>query len=161
MRNKVISMVSMIAFAAAFIVSPIARADEVKLKLRYEAVSPLSKGDHAPFTGILFSKDLAARIEAERKTMIAVKLCDAKLNASVLLAKSELQLKLDVLTGKYSALQIKHTDIVAVKDGQIEFLRKSYMPTPWYESPAFLITIGVLSGIGLSLGAAHLVKTVR
>lgn len=154
-------MVSMIAFAAAFIVSPIARADEVKLKLRYEAVSPLSKGDHAPFTGILFSKDLAARIEAERKTMIAVKLCDAKLNASVLLAKSELQLKLDVLTGKYSALQIKYTDIVAVKDGQIEFLRKSYMPTPWYESPAFLITIGVLSGIGLSLGAAHLVKTVR
>jgi len=161
MRNKIISIVSMIAFTLAFVISPIARADESKLKLRYEAVSPLSKGDHAPFTGILFSKDLAARIEAERKTMIAIKLCDAKLNASVLLAKSELQLKVDILTGKYSALQTKHNDIIAVKDGQIEFLRENHMPTPWYESPAFLITVGVLTGIGLSLGAAHLVKTVR
>ena len=145
----------------ATIVSPIASADEVKLKLSYEAVSPLSKGENAPFDGILFSKDLAARIEAERKTMIAIKLCDSKLNASVLLAKSELQLKLDIITGKQSALQTKHTDIVAVKDSQIKFLRKNYMPTPWYESPTFLITVGILTGIGLSLGAAHLVKTVR
>ena len=151
----------MLTLAMAVIVSPIARADEINLSPRYEAVSPLSKGDIAPFSGILFSKDLAAKIEAERKTMIAIKLCDSKVNASVLLAKSELQLNLDILAGKQSALQTKHTDTVAVKDSQIKFLQKNYMPVPWYESPTFLVTVGILTGIGLSLGAAHLVKTVR
>ena len=147
----------MFTFTAAIMISPIARADDIK----FEAVSPLNKGDHAPFTGILFSKDLAARIEAERKTMISLKLCDAKLSASILIARSELQLKLDIIDGKYSALQTKHTDLIAIKDDQITFLRKNYMPTPWYKEPAFLITLGVVAGVGLAVAGAHLVKTVR
>ena len=152
-------MLCMLTFGTAIIISPIARADDIKIK--FEAVSPLKKGDHAPFTGILFSKDLAARIEAERKTMISLKLCDAKLSASILIARSELQLKLDIVSGKYSALQTKHTDLIGIKDDQITFLRKNYMPTPWYKEPSFLITMGVIAGIGLAVAGAHLVKTVR
>jgi hypothetical protein len=127
----------------------------------FEAVSPLSKGDRAPFEGILISKALAARIEAERKTMISLKLSEAKLNAAVLITKSDLQLKLDIETSKYVLLDEKHIRLMTIKDEQIDFLRESYMPTPWYESPAFMITVGVLAGIGLSIGSAHIVKTVR
>jgi len=159
MKNKIVSLVCIFTFTSAVMITPIVHANETQP--RYEAVSPLSKGDKAPFDGILFSKDLAARIEAERKTMIALKLCEARVDTSVLLAKSEQKLQLDILSGKYAALQIKHTDILEVKDGQIKFLRESYMPPKWYESPAFLITVGVLAGIGLTIGTAHIVKTVR
>lgn len=159
MKNKIISVACIFAFTSAIVIAPVVQANE--LPPRYEAVSPLDKGDKAPFEGILFSKDLAARIEAERKTMIALKLCEIRVDTTVLLAKSEQKLQLDILSGKYAALQTKHTDIIGIKDGQIKFLQESYMPPKWYESPTFLITVGVIVGIGLTIGTAHIVKTVR
>ena len=127
----------------------------------FEAISPLSKGDRAPFEGILFSKDLAAKIEAERKTMITLKLAEIRQRAAVSIVRSELQLKLDIITSKYSALDEKHRSIQKINREQIEFLQKQYLPTPWYEHPAFVATVSVIVGVSLTIGAAHIVKTVR
>ena len=138
-----------------------ALAETTKLTAPVEAVSPLSKGQKAPFEGILFSNALAVKIEAERKTMITLKLSEEHTKMAVTLATSSIQLKLDILSGQYSALEEKHTNITQIKQEQIDFLRKQYLPTPWYEHPAFLVTIGIISGIGLTIGAAHIVKTVK
>ena len=115
----------------------------------------------ALFEGILFSKDLAARIEAERKTMITLRLSEIKIDTAVLLTKSKFQLKLDIVSGKFSALEEKHKKIMEIRQEQIDFLRKQYEPTPWHSHPAFLVTVGIIAGISLTIGAAHIVKTVK
>jgi len=160
MKNKIISIFT-IFFFLALVFPGKAFAETAKPTESIEAISPLSKGQKAPFEGILFSKSLAARLEAERKTMITLKMSEAQTTMAVTLATSKLQLNLDILTGRYSALEEKHTKIVQINQEQIDFLRKQYLPTPWYEHPAFLVTIGIISGIGLTIGAAHIVKTVK
>ena len=158
MKSKVVTLLTVVCFTCAVFPSPV-YADTPPLS--YDAVSPLSKGDRAPFEGILFSKDFAARIEAERKTMITLKLADVRRETAVSLVRSEIQLKLDIMSGRYAALEEKHVNIVTINQEQIGFLRKQYMPTPWYEHPAFLVTVGILAGIGVTIGAAHIVKTVK
>jgi len=160
MKNKLVAIFTTFCFVFLTI-HPAAYASPPEPAPIFESVSPLDKGDRAPFQGILFSKDLAARIEAERKTMITLRLSEEKSKIAVTLATSQLQLKLDILSGKYSALEEKHTKIVQINQEQIQFLRKQYMPTPWYEHPAFLVTVGIVAGIGLTIGAAHIVKTVK
>lgn len=158
--NKFIATITVIFFTSFCIMAPLP-ANATEPTAAFEAISPLDKGDRAPFQGILFSKDLAAKIEAERSTMITLKLAEIRKNAAVSLVRSELQLKLDIANGKFTALEQKHDKIVAINEEQIEFLRKQYLPTPWYEHPAFLVTIGIIAGAGLTIGAAHIVKTVK
>lgn len=158
MRNFIV-ILTLICFATTTV--PAVSWAEPPSTFTYDAVSPLDKGDRAPFQGILFSKDLAAKIEAERKTLITLKLAEAKTSAAVEIARSEMQLKLDVANGKYAALQEKHEKIVEINNEQIDFLRKNYRPTPWYEHPGFVVSMGLLAGIGLTIGAAHIVKTVK
>ena len=160
MIRKVTAILTAICFTL-LICQPAAYGAEPPPSPVFESVSPLDKGDRAPFQGILFSKDLAARIEAERKTMITLKLAEIRQQTAVSLVRSELQLKLDIVNGKFAALEQKHSKIVQIKTEQIEFLRKQYEPTPWYEHPAFLVTVGIVSGIALTIGAAHVVKTVK
>tara|TARA_R100000008_G_C3582013_1_gene169209 strand:+ start:1183 stop:1665 length:483 start_codon:yes stop_codon:yes gene_type:complete len=160
MKNKIVAVFT-IFFFLVLVLPAKSYAESTKPVESIEAISPLSKGQKAPFEGILFSKSLAARLEAERKTMITLKMSEAQSAMAVTLATSKLQLKLDILNGRYSALEEKHTKIVQINQEQIDFLRKQYLPTPWYEHPAFLVTIGIISGIGLTIGAAHIVKTVK
>ena len=158
--HRTVAVITAFFFACCTLFQPtIAFAKEAPAAL--EAVSPLSKGDRAPFEGILFSKSLAAKIEAERKTMITLTLADIRKEAAVAIVTSEMQLKLDILEGKYNALEEKHTAVTKINQEQIDFLQKQYLPTPWYEHPAFVATISVLVGVGLTIGAAHIVKTVR
>ena len=156
--KKITTVIVLFCFTF-FSMTPIAYAEDPTTV--FEAVSPLSKGDKAPFEGILFSKALAAKIEAERKTMITLKLADQNIKTAILLAKSELQLKLDIANGKFLALEEKHKKITEINREQIDFLREQYLPTPWYEHPAFIVTIGIVSGVAITIGAAHIVKTVK
>jgi hypothetical protein len=158
--NKVVSIFTVFCFVFLTIHPTVYAAPPETIAL-YEAVSPLTKGQHAPFEGILFSKDLAARIEAERKTMITLRLSEIKIDTAVLLTKSKFQLKLDIVSGKFSALEEKHKKIMEIRQEQIDFLRKQYEPTPWHSHPAFLVTVGIIAGISLTIGAAHIVKTVK
>lgn len=127
----------------------------------FNSVSPMQKGDRAPFDGILLSKDLASKIEADRKTMVALKICNANTKAEVDSAKSVLTKQLDEMTAKYNALDEKHERLMEIKEEELEFFRKSYQPPPWYKEPAFLISMGLIAGAGLSVGAAYIVKLVK
>jgi hypothetical protein len=57
-------------------------------------------------------------------------------------------------------LEEKHKKISDINREQIDFLRENYMPKPWYEEAGFLVPLGIALGIGLAIGAAHIVKTV-
>jgi len=126
-----------------------------------DKVSALKKDDKAPFDGILVSHSLAARIEAEKSTHLDAKKCDIKKKAAIALCDADAKKHLDIQSARYKALQEKNTQIVKVKQDQIDFLRKNYLPTPWYKEPLFLVGTGVVLGVGLTIGAAHVVKTVR
>lgn len=126
-----------------------------------DKVSNMSKGDKAPFDGLLMNRQLADRIEAEKKTKVDVKVAEAKLKSVVAKTKSDAQRDMDIQLARYAALKESGTQTVRIKDDQIKFLRKNYLPKHWYESPAFLISVGVVIGGGLVVGGAHVVKTVR
>ena len=140
---------------------PIAAFSEDPEQPFFNAVSPMQKGDRAPFEGVLLSKDVAAKLEAERKTMVAENICNAKIESQVGTAKSLLTKKIETLEAKYSALEEKHEKIVEIKDAELDFFRKSYQPPPWYKEPAFLVSIGLISGAGLAIGAAYIVNLVK
>lgn len=127
----------------------------------FEAVAPMHKDDKAPFEGILLSKDLAARIEAEKKTMISLKLSEAQLKAESEIIGSEFQKKIDILTAEKQILQLTFDQMIKVKDDQLDFYRSSYEPEPWYKDTTFLICIGIVSGVGLTIGASYLVKSTQ
>ena len=162
-RNKKISLCTVIFLFTSLLPTKKSWAgdEETTQTPMFEAVSPLKTGERAPFEGILLSKDLASRIEAEKKTSIDKKLCDAKLQSSVDSAKSELNKKLEILNVKYETLEEKHRQVVDVKDSQIDFLREKFEPPPWYKEPAFLVSIGLISGAGLAIGAAYIVNLVK
>jgi len=123
-----------------------------------DKISNLQKGQRAPFAGILMNKQLAGRIEAERKTHLLKKVCEANTKASVAMCEAEATRKLALADSKYKTSEEKHKAILGVKQEQIDFLRKNYLPRAWYESPPILIGIGVIGGFGLALGAAKLVS---
>jgi hypothetical protein len=126
-----------------------------------DKVSSMDKGDRAPFDGLLMNRQLADRVEAEKKTKVDKKVAKAELTAAVARSKNDAKRDMAIQVGRYSALKEMHLQTVKVKDDQIEFLRKNYLPKPWYESATFLMVVGALFGGGVVIGGAHVVKTVR
>jgi len=126
-----------------------------------DKVSSMEKGDKAPFAGLLMNRQLADRIEAEKSTKIDKKVAKIQLDSAVSRAKSDAKRDMDIQMGRYSALSEMHTQTVQVKNDQIKFLRKNYLPKEWYESPVFLVGTGIVLGAGIIVGGAHIVKTVR
>ena len=126
-----------------------------------DKVSSMNKGDKAPFDGLLMNRQLADRIEAEKKTKVDKKIAKIQLDAAVARISSDAKRDMDIQMGRYSALSEMHTQTVQVKNDQIKFLRKNYLPKPWYESPVFLMVVGAFFGGGVVIGGAHVVKTVR
>jgi len=126
-----------------------------------DKVSSMNKGDKAPFDGLLMNRQLADRIEAEKKTKVDKKVAKIQLDAAVARTRSDAKRDMDIQTGRYAALKEAGIRTINVKDDQIEFLRKNYLPKPWYESPTFCMIVGALFGGGIIIGGAHIVKTVR
>jgi len=126
-----------------------------------DQVSSLIKGDRAPFDGLLMNRQLADRLEAEKATQVDKKIAAAELAAAVARSENDAKRDMAIQIGRYTALSEMHTQVVTVKDAQIEFLRKNYLPREWYESPIVLVGGGIIIGFGIILGGAHVVKTVR
>ena len=122
-------------------------------------VSPLEKGDPAPYAGILFSPEAAAKVTAEKESI--VKICDAdkaalssKIRAECGLEKSKLRIELDHQEKVFKSrlgLKEKENDILTK---QLKKLNKGGYSHWWY-------TGGVVTGVGVTLAIFKIAVELR
>lgn len=126
-----------------------------------DKVANLKKGQRAPYAGILMNRQLTDRIEAERSTQIDVEKCKIKSDEAVAICESDAKRQNDIATAKFQSFVDYHTQVVDIKDEQLDFYRQHYLPPPWYKEPAFLVGTGVVGGVVITIVSAYVVKTVR
>ena len=118
-----------------------------------ERITTLRLGEPAPFAGTLFSTKAAAKLMVDLK--FTQETCNLEIDRRLGLLRGDMQLKLDVLQGRYDSLQIKHTSLMKIKTEQIDFLQDQIKPTAWYESGEFWFAMGVVGGILITVGAGY------
>lgn len=133
-----------------------AHADETKVNP--ESVSPgiiteLRKGQLAPFSGILFSRDAAAKMYTQLK--FTEEECKLKLSKELSLAKLDYDTKIELLKLRLDVEVEKNQKLLVVKNDRIKFLEKNIMPPKWYESGEFWFSMGVVGGILITVVSAY------
>lgn len=120
-----------------------------------EYMLTLHVGEEAPFDGTLFSVAAAARLLADLELTQAR--CDLEVGRRVRLSEAEMQLRIDTERARFEALEYRHTELMRIRDQQIEFLTGQLRPEQWYESGEFWFVIGLLSGVALTVAAGYAV----
>lgn len=121
-------------------------------------VTTVEEGENAPFSGTLFDTQSAARLLTELK--FHKKTCESEKERELGLLRSRLTLDLDNLKAEYSALKVQHEKILEIKNEQIEYLQDLSVAPKWYESDGMWFSVGTISGILLTLGAAYAIGQV-
>ncbi len=156
MFRQLIATITLIAFTTVMCVVPtIAYADEptVTDETPPAQITTLRLGDPAPFDGTLFSVTAAARILADLEFTQAQ--CDIQINQRLALSQSEFQLQLDTQLARYSSLEFRHNELMALRTQQIDFLTKNYEPQRWYQSGEFWFAMGIVGGVLITVGAGY------
>ena len=153
MLKKAIAHLVLVAFTVYSITIPtIAYADDTPPPAE-EKVVTIVQGAPAPFTGTLFNTAAAARLMIDLE--FTQETCKVETDRQLGLLRSELQLKIDLCTARTEALQLRHTEILQIKNDQIAFLEGQLKPQPWYQSTEFGIAIGVVLGVAITVGAGY------
>ena len=118
-----------------------------------EKVTTLKLGDPAPFAGTLFSIPAAAKILADLE--FTQQQCKLEIDRRLSLQASEFKLQLDIKQAAFDSLQTKHTELMVIRDQQVEYLTQNYKSPKWYESGEFWFAIGLIAGIGVTVGAGY------
>ena len=158
MFKLVVTHLTLAAFLIQALVIPTsAYADEPPPE--EEKVVTIKKGDPAPFTGTLFNTPAAARLMIDLE--FTQETCRVETYRQLGLLRSELQLKIDLCSARNEALLLRHTEILAIKNNQIDFLERQFKPRPWYQTTEFGIVIGVVLGIGITVGAGYALGQIQ
>lgn len=154
-------MNKLIAIICCFLVLWTPIAAQAAGDIKPDSVSPgviteLRKGQHAPYSGILFSKEASAKLftqlkftEQECQLRISKKLDLLRLDYDTRLKLSRLKLDIEIE---------KNIKLIAVKDDRIEFLEKNLKPSPWYESGEFWFAMGVVGGILITVASGYAIS---
>jgi hypothetical protein len=114
----------------------------------------LKEGDPAPFDGRLMNDEAIANIVATHE--VSNEKCEVQKEYAVSLAQAELQLQLDYLQAELETETKKNTTLLALRDTEIESLRKELRPnkTMWAFFGGFLLATGT------SLGTYYAVREI-
>lgn len=115
----------------------------------------LYAGEEAPFDGTLFSVPAAARLLADLELTQAR--CDLEVGRQVRLTEAQMQLRIDTEHARLEALELRHSELIRIRDQQIEFLTGQLRPEQWYESGEFWFVVGVVGGVLLTVAAGFAV----
>tara|TARA_R100000388_G_C7149464_1_gene113833 strand:- start:217 stop:618 length:402 start_codon:yes stop_codon:yes gene_type:complete len=109
----------------------------------------LERGQAAPFDGRLFNDEAVASILADSESV--TQQCEIRKDLEWKTQMAELQYKYDILEAEHDALKYKHNNIVAIRDEEIEVLRKqgSTKRSTWMFLGGFAL------GTGASLATYH------
>ncbi len=152
MLKKVVAHLVLIAFTVYSITIPtIAYADDSPPQ--EERVTTIKKGDPAPFSGTLFNTPAAARLMIDLE--FTQQTCKVETDRQLGLLRADLQLKIDLCSARNEALMLRHSEILLIKNDQIAFLEKQFKPRPWYQTTEFGVVMGVVLGIGITIGAGY------
>ena len=122
-------------------------------------VTNLTKGQRAPFEGILLSNPSAAKLFADIK--FSKKECDAILNEKLEMLSIRHQSNIKLLNAKIEIEAKRTQSLLLVRDERIKFLEKNYMPPAWYEQGEFWLAVGVITGIGITIASGYALGQVK
>ena len=121
-------------------------------------VTQVSKGEEAPFDGVLLSPEAAATLFGDLK--FSQKECQLRLDKELKLNTTALTAQIDLFKLRLEIEQTRSAGLMIIKNERIEFLEENWRPTPWYQSGEFWLAVGVVAGVLITVGAGHAVGQV-
>ena len=161
-KNKLVSIVCIITLFFPMIVfadppsnenNTTNEAETVNTALSLGRVSQLSLGQPAPFPGVLFSTEAAARLFGDIK--FTERECQLRISRELQINTAQLTAQINALKLRLEVESTRTTQISAIKDQRIKYLEENYTPPAWYESGEFWFATGVISGVILSVAAGY------
>ena len=147
MWNKILAL--FVCFCLVY--TPVCFAEEPALPKG--KITGLSKGEHAPYTGVLLDNIAAARVFSNKKYF--EEQWQLKLQYELGKQKARLDLTIQSQKASLDALQEKHTTLMKIKDDEIK--RLSDLATGKEDYTTWWTVGGVLVGIGLTIAVVYAV----
>ena len=151
MWNRIISLI--LCFSLVY--APVCLAENTPIPKG--KITGLSKGEHAPYTGVLLDNIAAARIFSDKKYF--EEQWELKLQYELGKQKARLDLTIQSQKASLDALQEKHTTLMKLKDDEIK--RLSDLAAGKEDYTTWWAVGGVVVGIGLTIAVVYAVDTGR
>ena len=119
-------------------------------------ITELRQGQHAPYAGILFSKEAAAKLYTQLK--FSEKDCQLKLSKNLDLLKLDYDTRIKLLQLKLDTEAEKNKNLLSVKDDRILYLEKNLRPPSWYQSGEFWFAMGIVGGILITVASGYAIS---
>ena len=118
-------------------------------------ISPLSKNDKAPFSGVLYNPTAVAELVAQREALIKqhqlfIEQFEKQMQANCDLQVENLSAEVDVCNDKYNHM-------LGIKNGQIERLQNLALERPKSYSEWWFLG-GILTGALITVGVVYATK---
>jgi len=147
MWSKIISLI--LCFSLVY--TPVCLAENTPIPKG--KITGLSKGEHAPYTGVLLDNIAAAKIFSDKKYL--KEQFDLKLQYELGKQKARLDLTIQSQKASLDSLQEKHTTLMKLKDDEIK--RLSDLAAGKEDYTTWWTVGGVIVGIGLTIAVVYAV----
>ena len=151
---KPISLVTVVFFLMAILQSSIVFADTGDSDV--PKISPIVKGQPAPFDGTLLNIPASARLLSDLENDGAE--CSLKINTALASQGASHTREMSIMQAELNACNDRYDKIIKIKNDQISFLEKSlvnHTPNHWYESNEFWLSTGVVVGILITVASGY------
>jgi hypothetical protein len=124
------------------------------------AISPLKKGDKAPFDGVLLDSVATAKLMVNQQQSEAQ--CQIEIEKEVSIAEAKLQLDLANLKAENQSLQKEIKVRIDLKNEHIKFLEtEAAKNVQKANNGKWWLVGGVAIGIALTIGGAFIIREIR
>ena len=110
----------------------------------------LNEGDTAPFSGTLFSVEAAAQLVIDLE--YTQETCQLEIDRQLGLQTAQMQLEIDSIAASLTSCQTIHSDILEIKNGQIEFLNDQLLKSSRPDNGLWF-GLGIVGGVLVTAAA--------